>query len=448
MRQLATSSLLCLISLVLIFPSCNDSEPKYPVTKVAGIEIPNLLPKDTSKGVADERISISSDFNKAISDLRANSDNPMPLLKLAEVFIREGRISGNDVYYSSAALKMLERVLQNDGTTEDQRFYALSLKSMVLLRMHHYQGALASAREGLSISQYNSGIWGCVSDVQSELGNYDSSVRACDKMVSLRPDLRSYARVALLRNIYGKDESAIDAMKMAVNSGVPGLEPTEWARVQLGDLFFNQGKLDSAAQAYEFSLGYRPGYPPAQAGMALVMAARGNMDSAINLATDAARNQPEPDFRILLAKLFLRKGDKMQAQKIIQGLIQDLLTADALEAKTPAYKHDRSRDFALAYLAAGNIDQALIYARKDYDLRPANIEVNELMAWLSFKNGDLRDAKSFAEKSLATGYKNPPLWYECGQIFTAAGDPSRGQAMMQQAKSVMPYLNLLTLDGK
>ncbi|MBS1616615.1 MAG: tetratricopeptide repeat protein [Bacteroidetes bacterium] len=444
MRHLA----LCLLSLTLIFSACDHSNSKAPVIKVAGIEVPKLLPEDTVKGNADEQIRITSDFNKAISDLRANGDNPMPLLKLAEVFIQEGRISGNDVYYSSAAIKMLERVLQAESTTEDQRFYALNLKSMVLLRMHHYQAALETARQGLNIFQYNSGIWGCVSDAQIELGHYDSAVQACDRMVGIRPDLRSYARVAALREIFGKKEAAVEAMKMAVASGIPGLEPTEWARVQLGDLYFRQGKLDSAKQAYEYSLFYRPGYPAAQYGMAHVLAAKGNSDSAIIFAQAAEKSQPGTDFSLFLARLYERKGMVAEAQKIQQQLIHSLQEADALEAKDSKYKHDRTRDFALAFLAAGELEKAFSFAKKDYELRPSNIDVNELMAWLSYRKGDFASAKEYAEKALKTGAQNPALLYECGQIFSAAGDANRGTLMMQQALSVMPYLDLQTLAGR
>src|SRR5690606_32277827 len=199
------------------------------------------LPEDTAAGTPGEQLMIRSTFDKAITELKENSENPQPYIDLASTYILEGRISGNSGYYSNAVLKVLNKVLDGDASTPDQRFQALSLKSAVLLNMHQFRDAFEAARQGLAISEYNAGIWGAMVDAQVELGNYAEAVKACDRMLSLRPDLRSYSRASYLRQIHGDNRGAIDAMKMATESGVPGIEATEWARVQLGDLYYNTG---------------------------------------------------------------------------------------------------------------------------------------------------------------------------------------------------------------
>jgi len=65
-----------------------------------------------------------------------------------------------------------------------------------------------------------------------EMGNYTAAVENSDKMVSIRPDIRSYSRISYLREIYGDYPGSIEAMKMAVGAAYRD-EATEWSRVQL-----------------------------------------------------------------------------------------------------------------------------------------------------------------------------------------------------------------------
>src|SRR6185295_1404171 len=97
-------------------------------------------------------------------------------------------------------------------------------------------------------------------DANVELGHYDEAVKNSDKMVSTRPDIRSYSRISYLREIYGDYPGAIEAMKLAVQAGYPGDESTEWARVHLGQLYENTGDLQNAEMQYQLALQERTGY--------------------------------------------------------------------------------------------------------------------------------------------------------------------------------------------
>lgn len=93
-------------------------------------------------------------------------------------------------------------------------------------------------------------------DANVELGNYARSVEMADKMVSIRPDIRSYSRISYLREIHGQVPGAIEAMKLAVSAGYPGMEQTEWARLTLGRLYQRYGMPDSAM--YQFQMALNP----------------------------------------------------------------------------------------------------------------------------------------------------------------------------------------------
>jgi tetratricopeptide (TPR) repeat protein len=444
MRWNVWASRFIVLAITLLFTACGGEDD---TTEVAGMRIPKILSKDTATGIPGEQMTIRSTYDKAIEELKANSDNPKPLLDLAGAYILEGRVSGNGGYYSNAALIVLNKVLEGETTTEDQRFQALSLKSAVLLNMHQFKEALDVANEGLRIAQYNAGIWGSIVDANVELGHYDEAVKACDKMISIRPDLRSYSRVAYLRQIYGDNRGAIDAMRMATESGVPGLEATEWARVQLGDLYLNTGNVDSARLLYRYSLVYRPNYPYAEMGMARADAAQKNYDGAIEHARSAVKALPESAFIAYLADLYELNGDVKKAEEMRADVKRLLQEAADKEPKVALVKHNGARELANAYLATKDYDKALQYARQDYDMRPANIDANDLMAWLSYLKGDYNAAKGYAEKTLVTNTRNATLLYKDGLIFAAAGDAARGESLKKEALSISPYIDPRIIAG-
>lgn len=438
-------AVLCLCFLILA-AACGGSHESS--TTVNGIRIPNILPEDTSKGSRQEQMMIRTTFDKAIADLKTNSENPQPLLDLASAYIMEGRISGNGGYYSNAVLEVLERVLTGEGATEDQRFQALSLKSTVLLNMHQFKAALDAANEGLAISQYNSGIWGALVDAQTELGHYPEAVAACDKMLSLRPDLRSYSRASYLRQIHGQNAGAIDVMKMAVESGVPGLEPTEWARVQLGDLYFNTGKIDTARLMYMYSNYYRPDYPYALMGLARVCRAEDKVDSALFFTRAAIRQLSESAFISYMADIYELKGDAAKAKEVredVRKSLEDLVKNEPGNAKV---KHNSNRELANAWLALGEYDKALGYSGKDLEMRPGNIDANELEAWIYYRKGDFNKAKEYAAKMFVTNQKNALSLYRAGMIYSAAGEVAKGDSLKAEAVSIMPYVAKMIPSGK
>jgi len=438
MKNIIILLLLPLLSMGMY--SCSDSGSKQEQV-VNGVSVPNLLPRGNTKDSTSEYKSIVQTYDEAIVKLKENKDDDQAFLNLATAFILEGRITGNSSYYSSAAIKMLDHILTAGNANTDQRFQALSLKSTVQLNMHQFQDALATANEALGINNYNAGIYGALIDANVEMGNYKEAVADCDKMLSIRPDIRSYSRASYLRQIHGDNNGAIEAMKMAVESGVPGMEQTEWARVTLGDLYLNIGRLDSASYTYRTSLVYRPDYPHAQMGMAKVMRAEKNYDSSITYTKAAIQTLSESSFISFLADLYELKGDQAKAGKIRQDVIDLLVEAERKNGKDGLIPHNGNRELATAYLNAGQYDKAAAYAKKDYDMRPDNIDANELMAWITYKKGDFAAAKNYAEKTLATSGRNANTLYKDAMIFSKAGETVRGDSTRRLAMNVSPYID-------
>ncbi|MBC8047162.1 MAG: tetratricopeptide repeat protein, partial [Fimbriimonadaceae bacterium] len=277
-----SSAMLLLLSITVSTTSCSESNGKNNSSSANVNEagVPVLLERSITTGSDEETNNIRTTYDNSILAVTKNALDYQSYINLATVFITEGRITGNLAYYNEAAMQMLDKVIDAKQPNKDIVFQALSYKSAVLLSMHQFQQALDVAKQGAAINDKYSGIYGAMIDANVELGNYAEAVQLCDKMLALRPDLRSYSRASYIRQIYGDNRGAIDAMKMAVDAGVPGAENTEWARVTLGDLYLNIGAIDTAEMLYKETLTRRPNYVYAEVGLAKTEKAKKNYDAA------------------------------------------------------------------------------------------------------------------------------------------------------------------------
>jgi pentatricopeptide repeat protein len=201
-----------------------------------------------------------------IRKINTNPSDIKSLLALTAQYIQEARNTGNFNYYNRAALKCINAVLEKDAKSLE----ALTFKATILFSQHHFTDGLAIATLAQQLYPYNAYVYGLVVDGYVESGKYKEAIEAADKMISIRPDIRSYSRIAYLREIHGDIPGAIAAMKMAVDAGAPGDENTEWCRVQLGKLFEKIGNVNEAKMHYTIAANNRQNYPYALAGLARI----------------------------------------------------------------------------------------------------------------------------------------------------------------------------------
>lgn len=434
--------LLSCLSLASI--ACNKNDQK----QQANTDIPKLLQRSEAVMQGKEWDQVQSFYAENVNRLRQNPNDQDALLHLSELFIQEARVTGESTHYYSAALKALDKVLESKTENKDFEFRALANKASVLLSLHQFQMAYELGKQAVAINPYNAQTYGILVDAQVELGKYKEAVETADKMVSIRPDLRSYSRVSYLRQIHGDNKGAIEAMNLATEAGYPGAENTEWARVTLGDLLLSVGALEQAKQVYQTALTNRPEYPYAEIGLAKVEKAKGNFDTSIKHTETAIRIMSLPAFVDMLSDLYELKGDTKKAVEIRKDVV-DLLEAAEEEAnKDLLAKHNGARELAMAYLKNDQLDKALDFALTDLKMRPENIDANELVAWIYFLKKDYGNAKSHADKMLITNTKNPNTLYKAGLIYAKAGDMDKGNQLLADAKATSPYLdNNLTKYG-
>ncbi|HEY0676843.1 MAG TPA: hypothetical protein VGD17_01110 [Chitinophagaceae bacterium] len=367
--------------------------------------------------------------------IRKNPNDDKSILALAALFIQEARITGNYQYYDPAVLKYVSDVLKKDPGN----FEALIYKAIIQLSQHHFNEGLATATKAKTGNPYNAFVYGIMIDANVELGNYTEAIENADRMVSIRPDLRSYSRIAYLREIHGDISGAIEAMKLAIEAGMPGNEATEWCRVQLGKLYEQEGEIKNAEMEYNISLEESPGYAYALAGLARIEVAKGNFQRALTHYNDAFQMVNDYSFREEIIKIYRQLGQYGKAGILGNKMISEM-TATSQNLNDDSAGHYSDRELAYAWLTVNNHDRALEHAILEYNRRPDNIDVNETLAWVFYKKGDHQKALMYIRSALRTNCKNPDLLIRAGLIYAKAGMEKEGNKFLQEALKKNPVI--------
>ena len=407
--------------------------------------IPTLKERHGDLAAGGEWLNTKGAIDGLLAKLRANPDDAKAKLLLAQAYMQEGRVTGDHAYYDTAAMQLLEQVLNK----EPENFEALCCKAALCLTQHHFAQGLDVAQQAVALNPNNAFVYGLLCDANVELGHYDEAVKMADKMNQVRPDLRAYSRVSYLREIHGDPAGAIEAMDMAVKAGYAGLEQTEWARVTLGHLYETTGDLPNAEKQYKIALLERPYYAYALAGMGRVEQARQSYPAAIDYLRQARATVQDYAFADELTDLYRLNHQPDKAKEMAAESIEMLAGAAQAADDNEQLGHYADRELAYAYLKTGELDKALEHAKIEYDRRPDNIDVNETMAWVYYKRGDYPQAQRYISQALRTHSQNPTLLCRAGLIAGKNGQTAAGQALIKQALTINPFLNLdLADEGK
>lgn len=357
-------------------------------------------------------------------------------LKLAYAYIQESRITGDHAYYDSATLQLLDDLLNKEPNNAE----ALCAKATVLLSQHHFTEAIAPGEKARELNPYLVSAYGVLTDANLELGNYQKAIRYADTMVSIRPDIRSYSRISYLREIHGDINGAIDAMKMAVEAGYPGLEQTEWCRVQLGHLYESSGDLFQAQNCYKNSVYNRPTFAFAYAGLGRIEKAKNNYYAAQKYFEQAIQLVPDASFYHELTDLF-RISNRQDAAARCAEKELECLAGSGGDESAKVHGHYADKELALVYLDLYDYSRALQHALIEYNRRPENIEVNQTLAWVYFKMRNYVEANRYINKALATNCIQPVLMYQAGLIKKRTGENIEGEKLIRASLTMNPFLS-------
>jgi tetratricopeptide (TPR) repeat protein len=350
---------------------------------------------------------------------------------LAAQYLQKVRDTGDPSYYPKAEA-LLTGALKQDPTDVE----ALIQMGALSLGQHQFQDALSWGTKARTLAPHSARPLGVVGDAQIELGRYDEAVATFQQMIDLHPDLGSYSRVSYARELHGDVPGAIEAMQQAVEAGGPVPENVGYARVLLGNLYFNSGRLADAETQYQEALAEYPGYVRARAGLASVLAARGDYRLAAALYQQVVNVYPAPEFVISLGDVYAAAGDVAKAKENY-----DLAAAE--ERLYQANGVDVDAELALFDAAHGrDLPQALDAARRAVRDRPSVIS-DDVLAWTLYQSGAYTEALSYEERAQRLGTQNALFFFHSGMIKARLGRPAEARADLAKAMSINPYFSVL-----
>jgi tetratricopeptide (TPR) repeat protein len=336
-----------------------------------------------------------------------------------------------DASYLPRSEAALRRALRADRAEPNA---VLGLGSLALIR-HEFREALVYGRRAQRLLAGSGRPYGVIGDALIELGRYDEAFGAFERMVSLRPGLASYARVAYARELTGDRTGAISAMRLALDTAVGQPEPTAFVLVELAKLELGLGRSEAASRHVRTALRVLPGYPAARLETTRIAAAQGKLRKTIAQGRRAAEAIPTPQAIALLADLLDRSGRHAEArhQRSAIAVIDRLLRANGVQVdlESAVYRADRRirprRTIALARQARAE--------------RPS-IYGDDALAWSLARAGRCEEALRYAKRSLRLGTQDPLLFFHRGYAEGCAGNRGAMLEWYERALKINPEFSI------
>jgi len=385
----------------------------------AQIAIPDGQPGASS----DERIrSYQQRLEKTPGD-------PKLIGGLVSAYLQKLRETGDYSYFDRAS-KLVEKLAEQDGGD----LTTLRWQNEIDLQRHDFKAVADRARDMLRFNRSDPGLWGNLGDALMELGDYDGARDAYTTMLTLRPNLASYNRLAWYRFVTGDAPAAIGLMTMAIEAG-GSPETTSWCWAELGDMYFKTGNLGEAEAAFTRALALFPHLHRASAGLGKAQAARGDLAAAIRSYQKAQSIIPLVEYTGALEDLYTRSGSPRKA-----GDERELLAVIEKLGKASNEKTNRTLALVLADHDR-NLPLALELVRTEIVERP-DVYTWDALSWVLFKNGRIPEAREASKKALKFQTPEPLFYYHARAIAEAAGDSAEAESAAARLQTLNPKFDV------
>ena len=361
---------------------------------------------------------------------RVTPSDPELLVQLGFAYQLRWRETG-DAGFLPRSETALRRALR---ARPDEANAVLGLGSLALIR-HEFRAALGEGRRARRLLPGSARPFGVIGDALVELGRYREAFAAFERMVSLRPSLASYARVAYARELVGDREGALAAIRLALDAAGGQPEPTAWALVEVAKLERALGRGREARHHARAALRAVPGYPSARVELARIEAADGRIERAIAHARRAVDALPTSQALSLLADVLDRSGRHVQAdrQRATVGVVDRLLAANGVRV-----------DLESAVYRADNLirpRETVELARRARAARPS-IYGDDALAWALSRAGRCEEALPFARRALRLGTEDALLHFHFGYAQGCAGDAAARRDSYRRALALDPEFSV------
>jgi len=300
-----------------------------------------------------------------------------------------------------------------------QKDFALAQKTLEQLRSQQPKEALAHLRLGQLFSRQN---------------RFDVALKAYDAGIAAAPaDPTPYvAGVSLLMGLKRHDEALARIQARAKT------EPNNQAmHLQLrGEVLLARRDFVGAEAAYREAVQLAPQMVNAHAGLAKLLAAKGDPDAALQSLVAGERALPaERALPLARAQWLTRLKRTDEAIALYEQLSQRFPDDDVVVNN-------------LAYLLAEvrgdkvSVERALQLAGRFAESR--NAGHLDSLGWIHYRLGQYDKALPLLERAVALAPPSPLLQLHLGKALVKAGDPARGRELIRKAidsKADLPRLN-------
>lgn len=384
--------------------------------------------------VAEVQASAADPQIRAAEELiRRMPDSPRGYNQIAAIYVKQARRTG-DFSLNTKAETAVRKALELDAADLEAR----KLEASLQLTFHRFEKALEIGTNLREEFPNDAFVYGVLTDANAELGNYEAAARAAQKMVDLKPNASSYARVAHIRSLYGDSEGAVEAMTTAARTADPlDAEEQSWCLVQLADELRKNGKYAEAEKVFDEALAILPDFYLALAGKGRVRAARGDLEAGVKFLTDAQNRVPNVETVIALGDVYLSRGDagKAAQQYDLAEVIEQRLGVAGDQKRLALLWADRNT----------RPDEALAIAESEYALRK-DIFTADVLAWCLYRKGRFAEAKIAVEKAMRLKTRDARILYHAGMIEKALGDNREATRLLKAALELDPKFDLIQAE--
>lgn len=222
-RALVAGAAVAAASLVLLFGGVLATSPSAGPSAPAAAP---LAPERALAGLGAGGGGTAGLVRRLERSVRRDPGNLKSLATLGLAYEQRWRETGDSSFLPLAAhaLRNAQRIKANDPLTVQ------GLGSLALTR-HEFGRALILGRRAVNVAPYSANPHGIEGDALLELGRYSQAFQAFQKMVDLKPNLSSYARVSYARELTGDLPGAITAMRLALDASAGDREGYTWTAV-------------------------------------------------------------------------------------------------------------------------------------------------------------------------------------------------------------------------
>jgi tetratricopeptide (TPR) repeat protein len=340
-------------------------------------------------------------------------------VQLAGAYLQKARETGDPAFYTRADGLLRAALAQRPGDHD-----ALVASAGLALSRHDFRRGLELAQRARAARPAALAAYPALVDALVELGRFRAAERTLQRLIDAKPGLAGYARVSYLRELHGDLAGAAAVMRRAVAAGGPARESVAAVQSLVGVLELARGHVVAAETAQRTALAALPGYPAAEAGLARLAAARGDLPDAIRRWRALSERLPLPEYVIGLGEALLAAGrDSAGRRELALVGAEQRLTASGVnvDAELAVYEADH-----------GSPARAITLAGRAWRAAPG-LRAADARGWAVTRSGRPEAGLRWAHRALRRGSRDAIFRYHAGMAALAAGRDAEGRRHLRLA---------------